>query len=348
MDKKEFRVLMKHCFIMKKNTVEAKAWLVKHYSDSAPGKSTVEKWFAKFKRGEMSTEDDTRSGRPKEAVTDENIKKVHKIIMNDRKLKLIEIAETLKISKERVGHIVHEYLDMRKLCAKWVPRELTIEQKFQRVVDSEQCLAIFNRNNNEFFRRYVTMDETWLHHYTPESNRQSAEWTARDEPNPKRGKTQQSAGKVLASVFWDAQGIIFIDYLEKGQTINSDYYIALLERLKDEITKKRPHLKKKKVLFHQDNAPCHKSMKTMAKLHELGYELLPHPPYTPDLAPSDFFLFADLKRMLAGKKFSTNEEVISESEAYFEAKEKSYYKNGIEKLHDRYNRCIALEGNYVE
>jgi [histone H3]-lysine36 N-dimethyltransferase SETMAR len=59
--------------------------------------------------------------------------------------------------------------------------------------------------------------------------------------------------------------------------------------------KKRPHFKKKEVLFHQDNALCHKSIKTMAKLHELGYELLPHPPYSPDLAPSDFFLFADLK-----------------------------------------------------
>ena len=129
-----------------KNTVEAKAWLDKHYSDSAPGKSTVEKWFAKFKRGEMSIEDDARSGRPKEAVTDENIKKVHKIILNDRKVKLIEIAETLKISKERVGHIVHEYLNMRKLCAKWVPRVLTIDQKQQRFDDSEQCLAIFNHN----------------------------------------------------------------------------------------------------------------------------------------------------------------------------------------------------------
>lgn len=89
-------------------------------------------------------------------------------------------------------------------------------------------------------------------------------------------------------------------------------------------------------------------MKTMAKLHELGYELLPHPPYSPDLAPSDFFLFADLKRMLAGKKFKTDEEVIAVTEAYFEAKDKSYYKNGIEKLENRYNRCIALEGNYVE
>ena len=50
-----------------------------------------------------------------------------------------------------------------------------------------------------------------------------AEWTARDEPTPKRGKTQRSAGKVLASVFWGAHGIIFIDYLGKGKTINSDY-----------------------------------------------------------------------------------------------------------------------------
>jgi hypothetical protein len=56
---------------------------------------------------------------------------------NDHKVKLIEISETLKISKERVGHIVHEYLDMRKLCAKWVPRVLTIDQKQQRIIDSE-------------------------------------------------------------------------------------------------------------------------------------------------------------------------------------------------------------------
>ena len=114
--------------------------------------------------------------------------------------------------------------------------------------------------------------------------------------------------------------------------------------LKAEIAKKRPHLQKKKVLFHQDNAPCHRSMKTMAKLNELGFELLTHPPYSPDLAPSDFFLFSDLKRMLAGKKFKSNDEVIAETEAYFDEKEKSYYKSGIEKLENRYTRCIALTG----
>ena len=88
-------------------------------------------------------------------------------------------------------------------------------------------------------------------------------------------------------------------------------------------------------------------MKTIAKLHELVFELLPHPPYSPHLSPSDFFLFSDLMRRLAGKRFRTDEEVITETEVYFEAKDKSYYKNGIEKLHDR-NQCIALEGNYIE
>ncbi|KAF7285572.1 hypothetical protein GWI33_010481 [Rhynchophorus ferrugineus] len=69
-----------------------------------------------------------------------------------------------------------------------------------------------------------------------------------------------------------------------------------------------------------------------------------------NLVPSGYFLFPDLKIMLSGKKFSSNEEVIlgAETEAYFEEKNKSYYKNGIEKLEGRYNQYITLEGNYVE
>lgn len=79
---------------------------------------------------------------------------------------------------------------------------------------------------------------------------------------------------------------------------------------------------------------------------ELGFELFPHPTYSPHLAPSDFFLFSDLKSMLTRKKFSSDEQVIAETEVYLETKDKSYYNNGIEKLYDRYNRCIAFEGNY--
>ena len=73
-------------------------------------------------------------------------------------------------------------------------------------------------------------------------------------------------------------------------------------------------------------------MKTIAKLSESGYKLLPHPHLSPDLAPSDYWRFADLKKMLQEKRFGSNEEVIAETEAYFEANDKSFYKHGIEKL----------------
>jgi hypothetical protein len=70
-------------------------------------------------------------------------------------VKLIEKAETLKISKKRIEHFVHDYLDMQKLFAKWLPRLLIIDQNQQRVDDSEQCSAILNRNKDEFFRRNI-------------------------------------------------------------------------------------------------------------------------------------------------------------------------------------------------
>ena len=80
--------------------------------------------------------------------------------------------------------------------------------------------------------------------------------------------------------------------------------------------------KEEKVLFHQDNASCHKCIAMMAKLHELHFELLPQPPYSSDLAPSDYWLFTDFKSMLQEKRFGSIEEVISEIEVYFEAKDK--------------------------
>ena len=105
---------------------------------------------------------------------------------------------------------------------------------------------------------------------------------------------------------------------------------------------------KKRPLFQQDNALVHKSMRMMMKLNGIRFELLPYSPYLPVLAPSDFYLFADLKKMLQGKRFSSDDEVIAATEAQFEAKDKSFYKKGIESLEKRWKDCIAMEGDYVD
>jgi len=99
------------------------------------------------------------------------------------------------------------------------------------------------------------------------------------------------------------------------------------------------------MLFHHDNALAHTSALSKAKLVELGYELLPHPPNTPDLAPCDFFLFPNLKKSLAGQKFASNEEVVAATEAYFADLKKTYFSDRLKKWEHRWVKCIELKGD---
>jgi len=181
-----------------------------------------------FKRGDFSTCDAPRPGRPKTVTTPEIIDQIHELILEDRRISARSIAEQLGISRERVGSIIHEVLDMRKLSAKWVPKCLNADQKRQWCQSSEQLLEFFRLDPNDFLSRLVTMDETFLYHYEPETKQQSMEWRHSGSPRPKKIRLQKSAGKFLASNFWDQEGILLIDYHQKGRTINAEYYSSLL------------------------------------------------------------------------------------------------------------------------
>ena len=150
---------------------------------------------------------------------------------------------------------------MKKLFAWWIPCPLTINQKQQRVDDSERALALFQRNQTEFSCRFVTIDEIWIHYYTPEPNRQSAECLQANESRLKPDLKQ----------------------------------VTLLNKLDEEIKKKQQDMNMKKTLFHDENAPVHSSIKALVKLDFLGYELLPHSPYSPYLALIDDYLFPNWK-----------------------------------------------------
>ena len=96
-------------------------------------------------------------------------------------------------------------------------------------------------------RRFVTVNETCIHHNTPNSKQQSKQWILPGESAPKKAEVSLSANKVMPTVFWDARDVIHIDYLQKGRTINGEYYTNLLQRFNGDLKKKRPHLAKKKV-----------------------------------------------------------------------------------------------------
>jgi len=138
-------------------------------------------WVAQF-----STCDVPCPGRPKTVTTPEVIDLIRKLILEDHRILAKSIAQQLGISCERVGSIIHEDLDMRKLSAKWVPKCLNVDQKIQRYQLSEQLLEFFQHDPNDFLSRLVTIDETWLYHYDLETKQQSVEWWHSGSPCPKK------------------------------------------------------------------------------------------------------------------------------------------------------------------
>jgi len=195
------------------------------------------------------------------------IHQIHELILKDRRISAESIAEELGILHERVGSIINEDLDMRKLSAKWVPKRLNADQKRQRCQSSEQHLEFFRRDPNDFLSRLVTMDETWLYHYDPETKQQSMEWWHSGSPRPpQKIPSTKFRWKSSRLDFWDQEGILLIDYLPKGQTINAEYYSSLFVQLKDILKDKHRGKFTKGVLLFHDIAPAHRVVATQKKL----------------------------------------------------------------------------------
>jgi len=170
------------------------------------------------------------------------------------------------------------------------------------------------------------MDETWLYHYDPETKQQSMEWRHSGSPCPKKFRVQKSARKFLASIFWDQDSILLIDYLPKGQTINAEYYSSLLVQLKDILKQKcRRKVTGGGGLFLHDNAPAHRALATQKKLAYLGFQCLDHRPYSLDLVPLEYHLFPGLKKQLKGRHFSYDAEVIAAVETWLDGQPSEFF-----------------------
>ena len=151
------------------------------------------------------------------------------------------------------------------------------------------------------------------------------EWQHSGSSRPKKFRVQKSAGKVLASIFWDQEGILLIDYLPKGQTINAEYYSFLSVQMKDILKEKRRGKFTKGVLFLHDNAPAHRALASQKKLAYLGFHFLDHPPYSPNLAPLDYDLFPGLKKQLQCRHFSSDAEVIAAAETWLDGQPSEFF-----------------------
>lgn len=324
--------------------------LCKVYGASAVDRSTVSRWAQRVRSsegGSAELQDLPRAGRPSTAVTPDMLQRADDLIRKDRRITTRELALKLSISKGSVDGIIRT-LEYSKVCSRWVPRCLTVDHKSQRKNICSDLLQKFEAEGEAFLSRIVTGDETWVHHFEPETKRQSMEWRHSHSPQKKKFKSTASAGKVMVTVFWDCEGVILIDVMPRGSTINSEAYVSTLTKLKKRFQRLRRHNNPGDVLIQHDNARPHTSLRTSEHIAKQGWTVLPHPPYSPDLAPSDFHLFGALKDGIRGRHFENNEEVIRAVKKWLRDQNKDWYRQGIHALVSRWRKAIERDGDYVE
>ncbi|GBP16147.1 Histone-lysine N-methyltransferase SETMAR [Eumeta japonica] len=215
----------------------------------------------------------------------------------------------------------------------------------QRRLQTSKDFGVSRDNIDEICDRIVTMNETWVRQYDPNLNGVHA----MDEKGerPKKFKVQKSAS-LMATMFRDSEGVLLIDYLPKGTTMNGQYYVNLLAQAREAVVQKRRGKLSRGVLFIQDNASVHTARVSRQALKDTGFSEIDHPPYSPDLAPSYYFLFSSLKKELRVRRFVDDNQMKMAVESHFDCKEKEYFLGGLKALYTRCEKCISLEGDYIE
>jgi len=194
----------------------------------------------------------------------------------------------------------------------------------------------------------VTGDETRVSHITPESKQQSLHWKHTGSLKRKKFKQMISTRKIMCTVFWDRQGVLLVEFLPQDTTINSAVYCEMLKKLRRAIQNKRCDMLSATILWLHDNARLHSAAQTQDLITSFRWEQTDHPPYSPDLAPSDFHLFLHLKKFLGGKQFDDNDDLKDTVPKWLTLQAATFYEEGIQKLVPCYKRCLSNGGKYVK
>ena len=214
-------------------------------------------------------------------------------------------------------------------------------QKNSQKPKSEIATKLLLRHRRDpFFEYVVTYDEKWIPFVNDERH---GEWSSSGQKPGQTPRKDFRAKKAMLCVWWDRRGPIFWELLEQGKAVNSGVYCEQLENTRRALRNRRIP-----VIFLDDNAKPHRSRQTRQKIEELGWEPLDHAPYSPDMAPSDFYLFRSLEHWLRGRKFRTIEEMRESLTEFFDSKDRDWYRRGIHRLEEQWQKVIENNGEYFD
>ena len=305
--------------------------------------ASVFEWHKRFKEGRESVRDDERCGRSKEVRTPELIGQIKIFMDKDRCVSIETISAQFDVSMGTVHTIICEELKMRKVCAKFVPRVLRDNQKESHCHDSREMVELIN-SDPAVLDALLTCNESWIYCYDSETKRQSSQWKYAGSPGSKKARQSKSTHKLLMITFFDSTSRIYMHWVPTRQTVNKKYYVEVLREFRKRFCRKRPALfKSAQWHFQRDNAPVHNSILVTDYSTKMGINTVPHPPYSPDLAPYDFWLFPKLR----GCRYETFEEMKEAVTKVIDTLTQENFHRAFQKLFEWY-KCIAARGDYFE
>ncbi|GFX68542.1 histone-lysine N-methyltransferase SETMAR [Trichonephila clavipes] len=261
-----------------------------------------------FKEGRESVEDEPRVGRPSTSRTAENEQHLRYLLNTDWCLSVRMISEQLGMDKMVVHKIISEDLGMKKICTKLVPKVLTDVHKQSREAVSKDLLERVEEDPH-FFNNVITGEESWFFQYDPETKRQSNEWHTPQSSRQKKARMSKSRMKAMLIVFFDKNGVVHSEFVPEGQTVNGAFYVEVLKRLKQRVNL---------------------------------------PPFSPELASSDFFLFPKVNTALKGRHHGILGDVKRACKHALKDVSVGDFQGAYEAWKRRLQKCVHAQGAYFE
>lgn len=329
---RDIRVLLLHEFRLGHKATEATANICHTMGDGAVVDRTAQNWFKRFKEGDFDLDDKPRSGRPSEF----DMEQLKELIEQDPRQTTLCLAEHFGCSHTTIERYLHVLGKVYKYGV-WIPHDLSpIHMKIR--VDTCMELLSFHRTN-DWLSNLITGDEKWVLYVNYTRKKQ---WLSPGDTGVPTPMPELHPKKIMISVWWNISGVIHWEALPANRTINASVYCEQLTRLASKLKNKQD-----KIYFLHDNARPHIAKITNLQLLELGWTVLPHPPYSPDLAPTDYHLFLSLSAHLRNTRFDKDETLFEYIDNFFKSKSQEFYYNGIMQLPSRWRHVVECNGEYI-
>ncbi len=239
-------------------------------------------------------------------------------------------------------------LHLKKRPARWTPHELSDQQRARRVDICRQLLRL-RANRRDLLETIVTRDESWILAYDPSSRQVTCEWLFRGQKRTNKPRSGLRTQRLMLVVFFDIRGIVHREFTPRGLGVRGHLYLDILRHLRRAMRRRRPQMwMTGRWWLQHDGAPAHRANIVTRYLRATQTCVLPHPAYSPDVTPCDYWLFARIKRHLKGQRFQDINELRRTVNNVMRDIPREQFEYAINKLVPRWRACVAAQGNYFE